>query len=128
MSHLDREVRSAIVINTKTVPEGNNGPCPPRDNLTWCRVVIYAHVVILPLSLLATRLDRGLFKLSFDTKQLIIEGLLAPMLYGLYISPIVTIVVLSRLKHSSSAYCLGIILLEVVLWFVQLNLMLPLVQ
>ncbi len=116
------------MVNTEAVTEGDNGPGRPRDDLRWCRVVIYTHVMILALSLLATRLDRGLFRLSFETKEGILRLLLPPMLYGLYISPIVTIVVLSRLKHSSSAYCLGIFLLEVVLCFVQMLLMLPLVQ
>lgn len=116
------------MVDNGTTPAGHEGVNRPRDDLTWCRVVIYTHVVILALSLLATRLDRGLFKLSFETKELIVRVLLAPMLYGLYLSPIVTIFVLSRLKHSSSEYCLGIFLLEVMLWFVQLNLMLPLVQ
>ena len=128
VSRIQGEVRSALLVDTETVNELVNGPGRPRDDLRWCRVVTYTHVVILSLSLLATRLDGGLFKLSFETKQGILQLLLPPMLYGLYISPIVTIVVLSRLKHSSSAYCLGIFLLEVVLCFVQMLLMLPLVQ
>jgi hypothetical protein len=110
-------------------PEERTGVAAlPRDDLTWCRVVIYAHVVILGLSLLATRLDRGVFGLSFETKQWIINGLTIPMGYGLTVSPLVTIAVLWRLKHARAEYRFGIFALEILLVFVQATLMLPLVQ
>jgi hypothetical protein len=104
------------------------GEVPPRDDLTWCRVVIYTHVAILGLSLFATWLDRGLLGLSFETKQWILGWLLIPMLYGLYVSPLVTIMVLWRLKHARAGYRLSIFSLELLLVFVQMTLMLPLVQ
>ncbi len=53
----------------ETKPGNDDRAPPPRDDLTACRVVIYANVAILPLSLLATRLDRGLFGLPFETKE-----------------------------------------------------------
>ena len=112
----------------ETKPDIDDRAPPPRDDLTACRVVIYAHVAILPLSLLATRLDSGLFGLPFETKQEVLGILFPPLFYGLYLSPIVTLLFLARLKHSSAEFRVGIFFLEVLLWFVQLNLMLPMVQ
>lgn len=106
----------------------SDGTGPPRDNLTWCRAVIYTHVVILALSLFASWLDRRLIALPIETRDALIEVLALPILYGLYVSPIMTIVVLSQLKHASFEFRFGLFALEVVLWFVQIVLAGPLFQ
>lgn len=106
----------------------SDGTGPPRDNLTWCRAVIYTHVAILGLSVVARWLDCPKIGLPFEIRSALIGVLVPPMVYGLYFSPLVMVIVLWRLKHSSSAYCVVLSFLDAALSFVQAGIMLPLVQ
>lgn len=101
---------------------------PPRDDLTWCRVVIYTHLVVAAMSPLAVPLDNGRLVVPLYIEEMILWLLVTSVVFGFFLFPIATILVLWRLKHASAGYCLGIFFLELVLLFVQVNHMLPLVQ
>jgi hypothetical protein len=107
--------------------EETEGAAPPQDDLTWCRVVIYTHLVIAAMSPLAAPLDSGRLAVPPYIKEIMLGVLVTSLKLGFFLFPMATIVVLCRLKHASVGFRVGIFFLELVLLFVQVNHILRLV-